>query len=56
MKRPEIYEEWYKRCRDFMLWYDGYVKSAGTAIHKLINLFGELEELTFGERMTISWI
>lgn len=50
-----IYKEWHKKCRDFMLWYDGYIKGAGVPIHKLITLFGDIERLVFGRIMTQSW-
>jgi len=49
------YEKWHKKCRDFMLYFDGYVRGATTPIKKLIVLFGDLEELVFGEEKTKSW-
>ena len=50
------YEEWHKKCRDFMLYFDGYVRGATTPIKKLITLFSELEEMVFGKTKTQSWI
>lgn len=49
------YEEWHKKCRDFMLYFDGYVRGATTPIKKLITLLSELEEMVFGEVKTQSW-
>lgn len=51
-----FYEKWHKKCRDFMLYFDGYVRGASTPIKKLITLLSELEELVFGETKTQSLI
>ncbi len=49
------YEEWHKKCRDFFLYFSGYIRNDTTPRRKLINLFAELEEIVFGEPRTDSW-
>ncbi len=49
------YEEWYRKCLDLFIWYEGYTKHSSHPVRKLIILFSELEEFIFGETKTDSW-
>lgn len=51
----EIYEDWHKKCKEFMIFFDGYSHNASYPMHKLRKLFAELEEMVFGEAKTQSW-
>lgn len=50
------YEKWHIKCREFMIYFDGYTRGASVPIRKLINLFGELEKIVFKETKTSSWV
>lgn len=49
------YEEWYRKCLDLFIWYEGYTKNSPHPSRKLITLLSELEEIIFGETQTQSW-
>jgi len=49
------YEEWYRKCLDLFIWYEGYTKHSSHPVRKLITLLSELEEIVFGETKTHSW-
>lgn len=56
VNKIDYYEKWYKTCREFIIWFDGYTRNDTMPKNKLINLIQELEILIFGERITHSWI
>lgn len=49
------YEQWHKECRDFFLYFKGYVRGDSAPKRELINLFDKLENIVFGETKTQSW-
>ena len=49
------YEELHKECRDFFLYFKGYVRGDSAPKRELINLFDKLEEIVFGKTKTESW-
>lgn len=49
------YEEWYKKCHDFKLYFEGYVRHSAVPLRRYINLLSDLEKIVFGETKTHSW-
>ena len=49
------YELWHKKCRDFFLYFKGYVRGDTAPKRELINLLDELEVIVFGKAKTQSW-
>jgi len=49
------YKEWHKKCRDFYIFFDGYLRGDTTPQRKIIKLFTELEKIVFGKTKTQSW-
>lgn len=54
-KREIDYKDFHRRCRDFLLYYEGYVRDASSPMHKIITFFSEIEEIVFGETKTKTW-
>lgn len=51
----EIVEKFRKRCKEFITYFEGYVRHSTTPIRRLANLFSDLEKIVFGEIKTKSW-
>lgn len=51
----EIYKPFKKRCKEFLNYFEGYVRHARNPIKRLISFFSDLEKILFGDIKTKSW-
>ena len=51
----EKYDKFYKLCREFLIYLEGYERNDGNPLRKLMKLYLDLEKELFGEKITSSW-
>ncbi|KKK79642.1 hypothetical protein LCGC14_2831440 [marine sediment metagenome] len=55
-KKEINYKEFHSLCKEFLLYFEGYVRDASSPMHRIITLYSNLEEVIFGKIKTHSWV